>query len=34
MLPYLKDLSNDERIPLIARNHVTRIIKDIEKKKP
>lgn len=34
MLPYLKDLSNDERIPLIARNHVTRIVKEIEKKKP
>jgi hypothetical protein len=32
MLPFLKDLSNDERIPLIARNHATRIIKDIEKK--
>lgn len=31
MLPYLKDLSNDERIPLLARNHVIRIIKDIEK---
>lgn len=31
MLPYLKDLSNDERIPLLARNHVLRIIKDIEK---
>jgi hypothetical protein len=33
MLPYLKDLSNDERIPLLARNHVARLIKDIEKKK-
>lgn len=31
MLPYLKDLSNDERIPLLARNHVLRVIKDIEK---
>jgi len=32
MLPLLKELSNDERIPLIARNHATRIVKDIEKK--
>lgn len=32
MLPFLKDLSNDERIPLIARNHALRIIKEIEKK--
>jgi hypothetical protein len=32
MLPLLKELSNDERIPLIARNKATRIIKDIEKK--
>ena len=31
MIPLLKELSNDERIPLIARNHATRIIKDIEK---
>jgi hypothetical protein len=31
ILPLLKELSNDERIPLIARNHATRIIKDIEK---
>jgi hypothetical protein len=31
MLPYLKEVSNDERIPLIARNHVARIIKEIEK---
>ena len=31
MIPYLKDLNNDERIPLLARNHVGRIIKDIEK---
>ena len=31
MLPYLKVLSNDERIPLLARNHVLRLIKDIEK---
>jgi glucan-binding YG repeat protein len=32
MLPLLKELSNDERIPLIARNKATRIIKEIEKK--
>lgn len=31
MIPYLKNLSNDERIPLLARNHVSRIIKEIEK---
>jgi len=33
MIPMLKDLSSDERIPLIARNHATRIIKNIEKNK-
>jgi len=32
MLPLLKELSMDERIPLIARNHATRIVKEIEKK--
>ncbi len=32
MLPYLKELSNDERIPLLGRNKVLRIIKEIEKK--
>jgi hypothetical protein len=32
MIPLLKRLANDERIPLIARNHATRIVKDIEKK--
>jgi uncharacterized protein (UPF0147 family) len=32
MIPMLKELSNDERIPLIARNHATRLIKEIEKK--
>jgi hypothetical protein len=31
MLPYLKVLSNDERVPLLGRNHVLRIIKEIEK---
>lgn len=33
MIPFLKDLSDDERIPLIARNNASRIIKEIEKKK-
>lgn len=33
MLPLLKELSNDERIPLIARNRATRLIKIIEKPK-
>lgn len=33
MLPLLKELSNDERIPLMARNHATKIIKQIEKPK-
>ncbi len=32
MIPMLKELSDDERIPLIARNHATRMIKEIEKK--
>jgi hypothetical protein len=32
MLPFLKELSMDERLPLIARNHATRIVKEIEKK--
>lgn len=32
MIPFLKELSNDERIPLIARNHAARIVKEIEKK--
>lgn len=31
MIPFLTQLSNDERIPLIARNHATKIIKQIEK---
>ena len=31
MLPLLKDLKNDERIPLIARNHADRLSKQIEK---
>jgi hypothetical protein len=33
MIPFLKDLSDDERIPLIARNNAAKLIKDIEKKK-
>ena len=32
LIPYLRQLSNDERIPLIARNSATRMIADIEKK--
>lgn len=32
MIPFLTKLSIDERIPLMARNHATRLIKDIEKK--
>jgi hypothetical protein len=33
MLPLLKELSNDERIPLMARNKAAKIIKQIEKPK-
>jgi hypothetical protein len=33
MLPLLKDLSNDERVPLIARNHANRLVQQIEKTK-
>ena len=33
MIPFLKELSNDERIPLIARNHATRLVAQIEKAK-
>lgn len=33
LLPFLQELSNDERLPLIARNNATRIIQSIEKKK-
>lgn len=32
MLPLLRELAGDERLPLIARNHATRIVKEIEKK--
>lgn len=31
LLPFLGTLSNDERLPLMARNHVTKLIKQIEK---
>lgn len=31
MIPFLTELSNDERIPLIARNHAAKLIKQIEK---
>ncbi len=31
MIPFLKELGNDERTPLIARNHATRLIQQIEK---
>ena len=33
MVPFLQELSNDERIPLIARNHAGKMIKQIEKEK-
>ncbi len=32
MIPFLKELEDDERMPLISRNHAARIIKEIEKK--
>jgi hypothetical protein len=31
LLPLLKDISTDEHIPLIARNHALRLIKKIQK---
>lgn len=31
MIPLLNEVSNDERIPLIARNHATKLVKQIEK---
>ncbi len=31
LLPLLKDITSDEHLPLIARNHATRLIKKIEK---
>ncbi len=33
LIPFLQKLAEDERIPLLARNHATKIIKQIEKKK-
>jgi hypothetical protein len=33
MIPFLKELSEDERMPLIARNHAERLMKQIEKDK-
>jgi hypothetical protein len=33
MLPLLKELADDERIPLIARNHADRLAKKLEKEK-
>ena len=33
MLPYLQAVSNDERVPLIGRNHAGKIVKQIEKQK-
>ena len=31
LIPLLKELSTDERVPLIARNHASRLLKKIEK---
>jgi hypothetical protein len=31
LVPLLRDLTNDEHLPLIARNHATRLLKRIEK---
>ena len=33
LVPYLTELAKDERLPLLARNHVSRLIKQIEKQK-
>lgn len=33
MLPFLQAASNDERVPLIGRNHITKLLKQIEKQK-
>ncbi len=33
LVPFLKELANDERLPLIARNHATRLIARVEKTK-
>ena len=31
LIPLLRDLNTDERLPLIARNHALRLIKQIQK---
>ncbi len=31
LVPFLKELSDDERVPLISRNHATRLVTQIEK---
>ena len=31
LIPFFKELTDDERIPLISRNHATRLIQQIEK---
>lgn len=33
LLPFLRKLSEDERVPLITRNHALRLVKEIEKSK-
>lgn len=33
MVPFLQTLANDERVPLIARNHASRLVKQVEKDK-
>ncbi len=33
LIPFLKEISDDERYPLITRNHATRLLKQIEKVK-
>ena len=33
LLPLLRDITSDEHLPLIARNHAARLIKKIEKTK-
>jgi hypothetical protein len=33
LLPFIKEISEDERLPLIARNHAARLLKQIEKSK-
>ncbi len=33
LIPFLTELSNDERLPLMARNHAAKLVKQIEKVK-